>query len=595
MKEKFLLSISILLFPATMLLLLSPLEIYATNLNEFNFSLHHFIWIFWGCSILFVGIGGLLLSLLPKKANHVILSVIFAGSVMAYLQNMFLNRELSKSDGSAIEWSLYKNYTIGNTIVWIAIIGILIFLGLRFHKSIMVYRYASLFLSCVQLITMVTLLVQVLGSPEKPTDDHYVFAGKDQLNYAAGENVIVLILDHYDSDNFDAFYEEHAEEVESYLHDFTYYNNADSHYNFTFPSVVHMLTGVNADNSMTMNAWCTYAWENERTREFYRILHDNGYTCNIYSDRLAYSTLGPIVNLKGSFDNIVHDDPKIDYGLICRLLEKMSIYRYAPYLVKPRFEQRNDSFKDTFVYTYEQGPVATDNPDFYQVLLEQGLGVNSAFDNLFSVNHIQGLHGPCITGVNGERVEETDVTVTMQGISVILAEFIAQLKAIGVYDNAAIFLIADHGDELGGGPQPIFFLKLPGETHTQMQVNSAPISYDDFQATVLSIVSEDYLSTGTASGDGVTGNATGDVTGDVPSVTHDDGTFYANIDFGTSIFDWQPGDIRERELWYPYRGFYIFRYSTDREELREKIAEMDCEHVESQMKDQWRLMDEGIY
>ena len=588
MKEKLFLSISILLFPATMLLLLSPLEIYASNLNEFNFSLRHFIWIFLGCAVLFVGIGGFLLSLLPKNGNLAILSIIFAGSTMAYLQNMFLNRELSKSDGSAMDWSIYKNYTIGNTVVWIVGIGILIFLGLRFHKTITVYRYASLFLSCVQLITMVTLLVQVLSSPEKPTDDHYVFAGKDQLNYTAGENVIVLILDHYDSDHFDTYYAEHREEVESYLHDFTYYNNADSHYNFTFPSVVHMLTGVEADNNMSMNAWCTYAWENERSREFYRILHENGYTCNIYSDRLAYSTLGPIVNLKGSFDNIVHDDPKIDYGLICRLLEKMSIYRYAPYLVKPRFEQRNDSFKDTFVYTYEQGPVATDNPDFYQVLLEQGLGVNPSFENLFSINHIQGLHGPCITGVNGERVEETDVTVTMQGISVILAEYITQLKEIGVYDNATIFLIADHGEELGGGPQPIFFLKLPGETHTQMQVNSAPISYDDFQATVLSIVSEDYLSAGENSGDGTISDGTaGNVSGE--------GSDFSNIDFGTSIFDWQPGDIRERELWYPYRGFYIFRYSTDREELREKIAEMDCEHVESQMKDQWRLMDEGIY
>ena len=242
--------------------------------------------------------------------------------------------------------------------------------------------------------------------------------------------------------------------------------------------------------------------------------------------------------------------------------------------------------------------MATDNPDFYQVLLEQGLGVNSSFENLFSINHIQGLHGPCITGVNGERVEETDVTVTMQGISVILAEYITQLKEIGVYDNATIFLIADHGDELGGGPQPIFFLKLPGETHTQMQVNSAPISYDDFQATVLSIVSEDYLSAGENSGDGTVDSSDETSSDGAASTASGDGTDssdFTNIDFGTSIFDWQPGDIRERELWYPYQGFYIFRYSTDREELREKIAEMDCEHVESQMKDQWRLMDEGIY
>lgn len=83
-----------------------------------------------------------------------------------------------------------------------------------------------------------------------------------------------------------------------------------------------------------------------------------------------------------------------------------------------------------------------------------------------------------------------------------------------------------------------------------MQVNTAPISLDDFQATILDIIGKDYAQ------------------------------------YGTSIYDWTEGSKRDRTVYmrmtdddYPavegsfFNVYYQYSYSTDKEELNQKVEE----------------------
>ena len=117
-----------------------------------------------------------------------------------------------------------------------------------------------------------------------------------------------------------------------------------------------------------------------------------------------------------------------------------------------------------------------------------------------------------------------------------------------MYNSSTIIITADHGSWNDGDPQPIYFIKKCNEIHDKMQINSAPISADDFQATILALINQNYS------------------------------------EYGTSIFDWSEGDQRERSVYMrvnnpdlpdiqgsSFNAYYGFNYSTNKDELIPKI------------------------
>ena len=557
-KNKIIDSLKFLLFPIVMLFLLGPAEIYYSNKNEFAFGFFDFAYIFIVVAVVSLILGTIVISLLPKIVYKYITGFIFAASVAMYLQNLLLNKGIFNNDGSAIDWSKYSNYSRINTIFWIAIVVfIFIFLALK-EKSSTVFKNISFVLGLFQLVSYFIIVAQCVLYPKQYTDNHYTFSGKDQMKYGQ-ENIIVILLDHYPNTQFEnELYNKDKESVEEVFHDFTYYDNADCNYCYTFPSMPAMLAGQPADPTMTQQEWSDYIWNSEKCVGFYDTLHNNGYRCNIYSGKDAFSVFGNIKNLDGKYDNIIEDEPYINYGLMCRLLEKQTIYKYSPYCVKPRFEIVSNAFKDTFIFRQEDGIVAYDNGEFYTRLKEEGLSIEKGIEKQFTFIHLAGTHWPYHTGENGEKIGEdmekgTSLQETIKGIHVTINEYISQLKELGIYDNSTIIIMSDHGGDFASySPQPIFFIKRVNEHHKEMQVNSAPISYDEFQATILCLAGLDYRG------------------------------------YGKTIFDWNDGDIRKREWWTPEDGFNVYTYTGNREDLVEKMKNEEYTHIESKLKDGWR-------
>ena len=203
------------------------------------------------------------------------------------------------------------------------------------------------------------------------------------------------------------------------------------------------------------------------------------------------------------------------------------------------------------VVEYAEGDSCTDdNGEFYQLLLNNPLEISNDMKNAVIIQHIFGTHQPYTLNQNAEIVEEAERIDTIKGLSVILNEYMQQLKDIGMYDDATIIITADHGAWYGGDTQPIFFIKQSGETHEALAVNEAPISLDDMQATILSLAGEDYSA------------------------------------YGTSIFDWNADDARERTVYmrgndeqYPevqgssFNVYYQYTYVGKRNNLNERVEQ----------------------
>lgn len=556
MKKRFGRAAVIVLLPILLYGIVGPLEIYVGNSKEFNFEMKDFFGYFVLASILGLAIGTCILALIPKKVSKYLEGIICGLSFLSYLQNMFWNKKLINQDGSAMDWSTLTDYAAINIVIWILLFLAICLLPLYLKKYYdKILLGGSAFICLLQLTALVGLLVSAMNSNHD--ESHYALSGEKQYQVAAGNNVIIFVLDRYSNGVFDEMRQENAKTTEG-LKDFVYYNNAECHYSFTFPSLAHILTGVNVDCSMTPDEWEEAIWQEARCEDYYSLLHSKGYECNFFSAGNVFSVLGNVGYLDGKYDNVVEAKPQIDHFLLVRLFEKMTIYRYVPYVIKPRFETLTSIFQEASAYVVENG-VDYENVSFYESLKQKGLSINDETENEYRVIHLEGIHGPRTTtaeatytdeGLYYDDKEPTEVE-TATGLSIILDEYIKQLKELDVYDNATIIITADHGVEYD--PQPLFLVKLPNIAMDEMQVTSAPIMHDDLQATVLTVLGE---------------NCEG---------------------YGTSIFDWSEDSIRTRESWFPSEGFQVYSYEGNRYDLLEKMESQNSrsEGVETGWKHSW--------
>lgn len=536
----------IVLMPIISYVILGPLEIYFGNEKDFAFSYGDFFWLLLLIAIAVWAIGSLLVAALPEKLCVITNAVILGIAIASYIQNMFMNVKLSEADGSPMNWNELKSFTIINLIVWIVILALVI-CGSVFLKKYWtkISMGAAAFFSLIQVVAVISLVLPAMT--EHKESGNLQMATDERFQVAKENNIIIFVLDTFGNMQYEEALKKYPEIAED-LSDFTFYNNADCHYYCTFPSMTHMLTGNEFDFNSTSEGWMQTAWTSERAVNFYQTLHDDEYTVNLYSATPGY-VYGDLENLYGKIDNVRGVDTIVKKGILVKRICKMSIYKYVPYIVKPYFEVLSKEFDS--VVEYAEGDSCTDdNGEFYQLLLNNPLEISNDMKNAVIIQHIFGTHQPYTLNQNAEIVEEADRIDTIKGLSVILNEYMQQLKDIGMYDDATIIITADHGAWYGGDTQPIFFIKQSGETHEALAVNEAPISLDDMQATILSLAGEDYSA------------------------------------YGTSIFDWNADDARERTVYmrrndeqYPevqgssFNVYYQYTYVGKRNNLNERVEQ----------------------
>ena len=71
-----------------------------------------------------------------------------------------------------------------------------------------------------------------------------------------------------------------------------------------------------------------------------------------------------------------------------------------------------------------------------------------------------------------------------------VAAYLDELKAQGLYDSSTIIITSDHGDK-ENSMQVLYFIKEAGVTREKMAVSSAPITHIEFQGTILKSIGAD--------------------------------------------------------------------------------------------------------
>lgn len=532
-------SVVVMVLPCTMLFLLGPLEIYYANTADLDINVRDFICFFLLLFIIFLFVFSFIHCLIPKKMKPIFTYLSTGISTMAYIQNAFLNTGIYAADGGAVRWDELVSKTIINTVIWVAfcIIYVVVMYRLKGDK---VCCYISAFLSAIQIVALVTILIRVLTNPD--LSRVYVADPSEEFTVASEENVIILVLDNTGSKLALQCYDEDNSVLDA-LSDFTFYTNYDSRFWPTFPSMLHLVSGVEPDPDGIdyggHDVYRTRAWEADECASFFDVIHSEGYTVNYYGNSLRY-VFGNVPVMKERLDNIVQEEPKINFKLLIPFLEKLTVYRYVPFILKPRFETDITHFAGMIEYNKEA--VIDDSLEFCEELEKNGLHISETDGKRVSIIHLAGVH----FGYWMNEEYEVSKNVTQQEafaalMNCVVKSYLDELRRLGVYDSATIIILGDHGSidylSVENDIQAIFFIKYPNESHQKVILNDAPISSDDFQGTIYRIIDSDYNGS------------------------------------KTSIADWSEGQLRERVTYQLDAGIKGYRYYYNKKDLEDTIID----------------------
>ena len=490
---------------AYMFLIHSPIEFFLMNAGEFEFILSDFVLEFVVTAIVIsVGAAGVI-ALLPGKVFDAVFGLVMGIDLAMYVQLNFLNRNLGLMDGSEMGFSSADIAV--NAVIWavLIILPIVIVFIVRNNKGQTAVIFACLALLVMQLTSLTAAMVQSPKSAFSRFDyEQYYLSANDQFTVSANNNVIIIILDAYSN----AYLEECLEtypEVADILKDFTYYNNADCHYEGSVYSINYLISGTEFDPSVSLNEWFSYAWDNERNNNFYDRLAEQGYRFNLYSNEFDYlnneaknDALGKISNLEVmDCEFVVHDD------VVRNMLIRSSEFRFCPLFLKDDFYFTGEDYTGALDVLSRDNSLGVNthfilgDAEFYDMLLSSGLQTDDS-SNYFIMQHLFGVHTPLSVDADCRNAAAPTLVETERGCWVLVEEYLNQLKALGVYDNSTIIITADHGVTWGyENAQPIFFIKPFGQVQDAFNVTNAPISATDMMPTVIYLAGGEYSDLGT--------------------------------------------------------------------------------------------------
>lgn len=457
-----------------MICVFAPLEAYFANQEEFWFTLLQVLPVV--LIVFVVSVFALLFIFLCIKGTKLAVwfyAFIFCTMLYLYIQGNYVPRKYGVLNGMDIQWENYQAYAIVSLML-IFIFSILwIVISLKVKEKIYgVGKWICTGLVVVQLITLATLVLQN-GGGEKSTT---VVTTKDMFKLSENRNIIVFILDQFDSADMQELLNE-DNKYRDLLENFTYYPDAMGGYPSTLGSVPYILTGEKYELGTTYRDWVNNGYENSN---IYTTMKEKKYAVGLY-------TYPQFVNPDYAV-NVERADYVINsYSNFAKTMYKLVAFNYMPHQLKRLFYTESEEFLKLRA-SKKYDVYSADTPNFYEMLKHEGLTFSDE-DNKFIVYHVDGTHPPYTFDemlTSGEdRVY--DVYDEAEGCLHLLDEYMQTLKENNAYDNTAIIVMADHGYH-GLWQNPIFMIKNFAEKH-EFTISDVKMSWDYLDEIFISLAS----------------------------------------------------------------------------------------------------------
>lgn len=456
--------------------LLVPSEIYIRNASQLWFDYKDILkYLISDVIVYFTFLLIIYVICFHKKIKDFYIFLLMSFLCGVFLQSYLIGLDYGTFDGHQIDWGVYTVDGVINTLIWLACFGIS-YIGCvkkknKFYNVIKKLSFSLIHIQC--LVLLFTLVKYPIQKDIIVVDGKTgVLTTQNMYTVSKKENIIVFLLDAFDASVFEELLNKKSK-ILMELDGFTYYPDTISSYGYTHFSLPEILTGKLYDNRYQYIYYLTEAWKNNY---FYKVLKDNNFSINLYTDGTYVAANSPI-------DNLISTKLLFDRS-IANQFEKIVRFRIAPHYLKCFYYQYQTDIQNPKILNSNVKQYNIDDRNFY-VHLNDGLKFTEK-NNVFNFYHLNGLHHPYIFDENVNYLKSNEKgSAYKQAIASlkIVTEYIKQMKQHGVYDNTTFAILADHGTHNTIGSRPLLLLKYKGDKG--FSVNNRPTEVSELMALII--------------------------------------------------------------------------------------------------------------
>ena len=493
-RRRIVLSLLACAFLVLTVFVMAPLELVAGSSDSLLFGVRQVWQIVVVAGVVMAVVGGFVVSAFRGRAFEVILAIIVALGVGAYVQVLFMNSSLPVADGNLVDWTQYNTITTISLFVWAGLVAALVALAVRRPRmGRAVVAAVSAALIIVQVAGIVGIVTKAASEPESIS-----ITEKGLFDVSGKKNVVCFVLDMTDTADAKQAYADHPEMFDG-LDGFTWYQNSTGSMIPTRYGIPSLLTGARPQVGEDAADFLSSMYADSY---FLDDVAAQGYTTGIYSDTADWidgwsDYLGNHAENFESTSEVAKNG--LDWQGTLLILYQCACYRDMPWIAKPFFWFYTDQINQgmtasTSGASPDLTPYTIDDAAYFQKLKENGLSINSE-DASFRFIHLDGTHWPYTMDADCNRVaESSDWESQMVGAFKIVRTYMDELKRLGLYDSTTVVITADHGtwyltpDEINDVSTPIIFVKPAQSAEADSvpcQISQQPVSHYDLQATML--------------------------------------------------------------------------------------------------------------
>ena len=404
-------------------------------------------------------------------------------------------------DGNSIPWGDYRQRALIDTAVLLAL-AVLPHLLFRSASPARIGT-AAWFLVLLQLIGgTVRLDGKLLTDTVTGAADDSVYA------FAPRNNTVLILLDEFQGPAFQEILNR-APEYGEFFRDFTFYRNTTGSFPTTNPSVPAILTGIPYQPPGSLREFFAATLG---TESLPRAFAAAGWQSAI----VTLPQLCPLIGVSPctSLGEIAIRDPYLRRRQYILQLLDLTLFRFAPHLLKPHV------YNDEAWLLQQQDAEPKAAPHQLMSLrlvdrLEQTAVLDPSLSGSFKFFHLLIPHTPyqrdaeCGMLPPVRRGKGENYLLHAQCGLRLARRIIERIRTLGVYEDATIIVLADHGSPAnrrhvdpppsgtrGGNPPgtrkilralPLLLVKGPGERHERIQTSGAPVQLIDVARTATSL------------------------------------------------------------------------------------------------------------
>lgn len=501
-----------------------PIVLYTGNIDEFVVSLPTTLGYYIRPALFLIAFSGLISMFLSLSVFRTYIALLAVGGILLWLQGNLLVWDYGLLDGRTIDWSkgAWRGWLdIG---IWILCISVALAFHRRIGKLLVYLAIASFFL---QLTGTVSTFLQAKQKLLDKTDFQPAGNAANEVHrFSSDKNVVQLIMDGFQSDLFEEIVNtgEEGKQFREALDGFVFFKENLGVFPYTHMSVPAILSGKVYQNNIASHLFIEQALTGDTIAS---AAQKAGYEIDLITPGgLLYNTYSKIPHKNAYIVPAKNHVTLKDYEHmdVARLTD-LALFRIAPHFVK-KYIYNNQQW--VFQSMLNRSSEYTNLQFFaHKAVLSQFAEKMKAdrASPVYKLFHLMLVHNPMVVNTNCDYAGKLLPTVKANALvqaKCSLAEAVRllnKMKELGIYDNALIVLMADHGvwippsglkpavDSNGqkkfmnpiivAQALPLMAIKQPG-TKGPLKTSTVPGSIVDTSATIASILGFDEKFSGSS-------------------------------------------------------------------------------------------------